>query len=134
MKKIISKTHFMIRLSVMEAKSIYLTSTWVNLSGVWHPCSLLTDCVCFVLNANYWWIWVPTNHHMINRPNTVPKCRHVCMAVFFFSSAYYHHSSGRVCLSLLGTWEGQQGEQWNETASTVLQVSPNIVLLIRFYV
>ena len=31
-----------------------------------------------------------------------------------------------MCLSLLGTWEGAQGEQWNET-STVLQVSMNIV-------
>ena len=30
-----------------------------------------------------------------------------------------------MCLSLLGTWEGAQGEQWNET-STVLQVSMNI--------
>jgi len=32
-------------------------------------------------------------------------------------------SCGKVCLSLLGTWDGQQGEQWNETTSTVLQVS-----------
>mgnify|MGYP007133273289 FL=1 len=27
-----------------------------------------------------------------------------------------------VCLSLLGTWQGQGGEQWNEKTSTVLQV------------
>ena len=32
------------------------------------------------------------------------------------------YNCGKVCLSLLGTWEGAQGEQWNET-STVLQVS-----------
>ena len=31
------------------------------------------------------------------------------------------YNCGKVCLSLLGTWEGAQGEQWNET-STVLQV------------
>eukprot|EP00094_Tigriopus_californicus_P005176 TCALIF_04990-PA protein Name:"Similar to ubc-17 Probable ubiquitin-conjugating enzyme protein 17 (Caenorhabditis elegans)" AED:0.09 eAED:0.08 QI:0/0.71/0.5/0.87/1/1/8/33/1115 len=30
------------------------------------------------------------------------------------------YNCGRVCLSLLGTWEGAQGEQWNET-STILQ-------------
>ncbi|KAK2145923.1 hypothetical protein LSH36_647g01017 [Paralvinella palmiformis] len=40
------------------------------------------------------------------------------------------YNSGRVCLSLLGTWEGQQGEQWNETASTVLQVLVSIQSLI----
>jgi len=35
------------------------------------------------------------------------------------------NSCGKVCLSLLGTWDGQQGEQWNETTSTVLQVRSN---------
>eukprot|EP00058_Branchiostoma_floridae_P007171 XP_002592659.1 hypothetical protein BRAFLDRAFT_85147 [Branchiostoma floridae] len=29
------------------------------------------------------------------------------------------YSCGKVCLSLLGTWEGQQGEQWNETSSVL---------------
>ena len=33
------------------------------------------------------------------------------------------YQCGKVCLSLLGTWEGAQGEQWNET-STLLQVGP----------
>ena len=37
-----------------------------------------------------------------------------------FNPNLYH--CGKVCLSLLGTWEGAQGEQWNET-STILQVS-----------
>lgn len=36
-----------------------------------------------------------------------------------FNPNLYH--CGKVCLSLLGTWEGAQGEQWNET-STILQV------------
>ena len=35
-----------------------------------------------------------------------------------------------MCLSLLGTWEGAQGEQWNET-STVLQVSMNNCMVWR---
>ncbi|XP_070564139.1 dual E2 ubiquitin-conjugating enzyme/E3 ubiquitin-protein ligase BIRC6-like isoform X2 [Ptychodera flava] len=39
------------------------------------------------------------------------------------------YNSGKVCLSLLGTWEGQGGEQWNET-STVLQVLISIQSLI----
>lgn len=30
---------------------------------------------------------------------------------------------GKVCLSLLGTWEGQRGEQWNVKTSTLLQVN-----------
>ena len=40
-----------------------------------------------------------------------------------FNPNLYH--CGKVCLSLLGTWEGAQGEQWNET-STILQVSDTI--------
>nr|XP_006820901.1 PREDICTED: baculoviral IAP repeat-containing protein 6-like [Saccoglossus kowalevskii] len=39
------------------------------------------------------------------------------------------YNSGKVCLSLLGTWEGQGGEQWNET-STVLQALISIQSLI----
>jgi len=39
-------------------------------------------------------------------------------------------SCGKVCLSLLGTWDGQQGEQWNETTSTVLQVFLNNCCLL----
>ncbi|XP_059078409.1 uncharacterized protein LOC131876889 [Tigriopus californicus] len=39
------------------------------------------------------------------------------------------YNCGRVCLSLLGTWEGAQGEQWNET-STILQVLISIQSLI----
>jgi len=39
------------------------------------------------------------------------------------------YNCGKVCLSLLGTWGGAQGEQWNET-STVLQVLISIQSLI----
>ena len=28
-----------------------------------------------------------------------------------------------MCLSLLGTWEGAQGEAWNAETSTIIQVS-----------
>ena len=33
------------------------------------------------------------------------------------------HQSYQVCLSLLGTWEGAQGEAWNAETSTIIQVS-----------
>ncbi|XP_062589719.1 uncharacterized protein LOC134251344 [Saccostrea cucullata] len=36
------------------------------------------------------------------------------------------YACGKVCLSLLGTWEGQKGEQWNEKTSTLLQVLVSI--------
>jgi ubiquitin-protein ligase len=39
------------------------------------------------------------------------------------------YSSGKVCLSLLGTWSGDQGEKWNKT-STFLQVLVSIQSLI----
>ena len=32
-------------------------------------------------------------------------------------------SRAQVCLSLLGTWEGAQGEQWNAETSTIIQVT-----------
>ncbi|CAH1773453.1 unnamed protein product [Owenia fusiformis] len=40
------------------------------------------------------------------------------------------YNCGKVCLSLLGTWEGQQGETWNEITSTLLQVLVSIQSLI----
>nr|XP_022316205.1 uncharacterized protein LOC111119919 [Crassostrea virginica] len=40
------------------------------------------------------------------------------------------YACGKVCLSLLGTWEGQKGEQWNVKTSTLLQVLVSIQSLI----
>jgi len=40
------------------------------------------------------------------------------------------YQDGKVCLSLLGTWEGAQGEQWNADTSTILQVLISIQSLI----
>lgn len=40
------------------------------------------------------------------------------------------YASGKVCLSLLGTWSGQQGEKWNSEMSTFLQVIISIQSLI----
>jgi len=40
------------------------------------------------------------------------------------------YNCGKVCLSILGTWEGQEGETWNENISTFLQVIVSIQSLI----
>lgn len=40
------------------------------------------------------------------------------------------YNCGKVCLSLLGTWEGAQGEQWNAETSTIIQVLISIQSLI----
>ena len=40
------------------------------------------------------------------------------------------YNCGKVCLSLLGTWSGQQGESWNPQISTFLQVLISIQSLI----
>ena len=39
-------------------------------------------------------------------------------------------SDGKVCLSLLGTWDGDRGESWNSQTSTLLQVLVSIQSLI----
>jgi len=40
------------------------------------------------------------------------------------------YNCGKVCLSLLGTWSGQDGEKWNPKTSTFLQVLISIQSLI----
>lgn len=40
------------------------------------------------------------------------------------------YNSGKVCLSLLGTWSGEASEKWNEKTSTLLQVLVSIQSLI----
>lgn len=40
------------------------------------------------------------------------------------------YNCGKVCLSLLGTWSGQDGETWNPATSTFLQVLVSIQSLI----
>ncbi len=40
------------------------------------------------------------------------------------------YANGKVCLSLLGTWSGEQGEKWNSKTSSFLQVLVSIQSLI----
>lgn len=44
------------------------------------------------------------------------------------------YESGKVCLSLLGTWDGDENEKWNKDRSTFLQVIVSIQSTFpRFY-
>ena len=40
------------------------------------------------------------------------------------------YACGKVCLSLLGTWSGNEGEKWNPKTSTLLQILVSIQSLI----
>ena len=40
------------------------------------------------------------------------------------------YNEGKVCLSLLGTWGGAKGEEWNADTSTIIQVLVSIQSLI----
>ena len=75
---------------------------------------------CFIFD-----IFIPNNY-----PNVVPKFNLQTTgkgSVRFNPNLY---KSGKVCLSLLGTWSGDQGESWNSETSTLLQVFVSIMALI----
>ena len=63
-------------------------------------------------------------------PNVVPK---VLLKTTGNGSVRFNpnlYNCGKVCLSLLGTWSGEQGESWNPQLSTFLQVLISIQSLI----
>ena len=65
-----------------------------------------------------------------NYPNCEPK---VLLDTTGNSSVRFNpnlYNCGKVCLSLLGTWSGQDGESWNKDTSTFLQVLISIQSLI----
>nr|QFG74641.1 MAG: ubiquitin-conjugating enzyme [Megaviridae environmental sample] len=65
-----------------------------------------------------------------NYPNVVPQVllETTNGGQFRFNPNLY--ASGKVCLSLLGTWSGQKGESWQPSISTFLQVLISIQSLI----
>ena len=70
-------------------------------------------------------IFIPNNY-----PNEPPKVNIQTTGdgkVRFNPNLY---ASGKVCLSLLGTWNGSQQEKWNNETSTLLQVLVSIQSLI----
>jgi len=63
-------------------------------------------------------------------PNTPPQVHFLTTGfgkVRFNPNLY---TCGKVCLSLLGTWSGKEGEQWNPKTSTLLQILVSIQSLI----
>jgi baculoviral IAP repeat-containing protein 6 len=63
-------------------------------------------------------------------PNGPPICKIVTTgggSVRFNPNLY---NNGKVCLSLLGTWNGSAGEKWNKDTSTLLQLLVSIQSLI----
>ena len=75
---------------------------------------------CFVFDI----LW-PSDY-----PNVAPKVNLQTTgggAIRFNPNLY---NCGKVCLSLLGTWQGDQGESWHAKTSTLLQVLMSIQALI----
>lgn len=69
--------------------------------------------------------YFPTNY-----PNCVPQ---VLLHTTGNNSVRFNpnlYDSGKVCLSLLGTWKGEQSESWNNKTSTFLQILISIQSLI----
>ena len=65
-----------------------------------------------------------------DHPNTPPQVRFLTTGygkVRFNPNLY---ACGKVCLSLLGTWSGNEGEKWNPKTSTLLQILVSIQSLI----
>jgi len=70
------------------------------------------------------------SHFPTTYPDTEPK---VLLDTTGHSSVRFNpnlYNCGKVCLSLLGTWAGQDGESWNKSTSTFLQVLVSIQSLI----
>jgi baculoviral IAP repeat-containing protein 6 len=65
-----------------------------------------------------------------NYPETEPK---VLLNTTGYGTVRFNpnlYNCGKVCLSLLGTWAGQESEIWNKSTSTFLQVLVSIQSLI----
>lgn len=75
---------------------------------------------CFIFD-----IYIPNNY-----PNDPPlvNLQTTGNGTVRFNPNLYH--TGKVCLSLLGTWSGRGGESWNKDNSTLLQVLVSIQSLI----
>lgn len=63
-------------------------------------------------------------------PNKPPKC---LLETTGYNKVRFNanlYNSGKVCLSLLGTWHGRESEMWNPKSSTLLQLLVSIQSLI----
>eukprot|EP01024_Parvocaulis_polyphysoides_P073435 TRINITY_DN9450_c0_g2_i5.p1 TRINITY_DN9450_c0_g2~~TRINITY_DN9450_c0_g2_i5.p1 ORF type:complete len:357 (+),score=60.43 TRINITY_DN9450_c0_g2_i5:2-1072(+) len=78
------------------------------------------SCGCFIFDVGF-----PENY-----PNAPPKVllKTTGQGTVRFNPNLYNN--GKVCLSLLGTWSGRQGESWDSNSSSVIQVVISIQSLI----
>lgn len=76
------------------------------------------DCGCYIFD-----ILFPTSY-----PNKHPSVWFINHGGVRFNPNLY--DSGKVCLSLLGTWRGSGGESWNSSTSTLYQILMSIQSLI----
>jgi len=65
-----------------------------------------------------------------NYPESVPQVHFHTTGNGKFRFNPNLYSNGKVCLSLLGTWEGHESEKWNSKTSTFLQIMISIQSLI----
>eukprot|EP01118_Nematostelium_gracile_P005464 TRINITY_DN1731_c0_g1_i1.p1 TRINITY_DN1731_c0_g1~~TRINITY_DN1731_c0_g1_i1.p1 ORF type:complete len:632 (-),score=167.22 TRINITY_DN1731_c0_g1_i1:3320-5104(-) len=84
------------------------------------PCDTPYDSGCFQFNIFFPELY-PSGPPLVNLQTTGGG------SVRFNPNLY---NCGKVCLSLLGTWSGAEGENWNKDTSTVLQVLISIQSLI----
>jgi ubiquitin-protein ligase len=63
-------------------------------------------------------------------PNTPPSVRFLTTGYGKIRFNPNLYACGKVCLSLLGTWSGNEGEKWNPKTSTLLQILVSIQSLI----
>ena len=82
---------------------------------------MVFDCTC--LNI----VYLANRTPRCTGPPLVNLCTTGNGTVRFNPNLY---NCGKVCLSLLGTWSGEQGENWNPQTSTLLQVLVSIQSLI----
>ena len=55
---------------------------------------------------------------------------HIIRCIVLYTKLEFIISTFQVCLSLLGTWGGAKGEEWNAETSTIIQVLVSIQSLI----
>eukprot|EP01046_Picozoa_sp_COSAG06_P035838 COSAG06_NODE_3893_length_4797_cov_4.554066_2_plen_148_part_00 len=80
-------------------------------------------CTCVRGHSVFFFdIFLPADY-----PNTPPSVSYFSYGERLNPNLY---ETGKVCLSLLGTWSGEAGENWNPQSSNILQVLISIQGLV----
>jgi ubiquitin-protein ligase len=111
-------------MELYESSSVFVRYNENNLSKLYFmitgPENTPYDTGCFIFEVH-----IPYNY-----PNTVPTVKNLTTGggkARFNPNLY---NCGKVCLSLLGTWEGHASEKWNPSISNLSQVILSIQGLI----